>query len=78
MQSLVFQPQSAKDKAKKKGPSEALPANVEEWASYECPDEIRDALKQDSSGCAMNRETILAPVSSISRFWFVGATILSS
>ncbi|XP_034994598.2 cilia- and flagella-associated protein 46 isoform X1 [Zootoca vivipara] len=59
------QAQSAKDKAKKKGPSEALPANVEEWASYECPDEIRDAFKQDLSGYALNRETILAPTRTI-------------
>ncbi|XP_025029883.1 cilia- and flagella-associated protein 46, partial [Python bivittatus] len=50
-----------KEKAKKKGPIDVLPGNVEEWASYECPDEMREAFKQDSSGCAVNRETILAP-----------------
>ncbi|XP_061491602.1 cilia- and flagella-associated protein 46 isoform X1 [Rhineura floridana] len=50
-----------KEKQKRKGPIEALPANVEEWASYECPDEVREAFKQDSSGCTLNRETILAP-----------------
>ncbi|XP_063162642.1 cilia- and flagella-associated protein 46 [Candoia aspera] len=50
-----------KEKAKKKGPIDVLPGNVEEWASYECPDEMREVFKQDSSGCAVNRETILAP-----------------
>ncbi|XP_062832185.1 cilia- and flagella-associated protein 46 isoform X4 [Anolis carolinensis] len=56
------QAQSAiKEKAKRKGPIEALPASVEEWANYECPEEVREAFKQDSSGCAVNRETILAP-----------------
>uniref|UniRef100_A0ABM5G1E7 Cilia- and flagella-associated protein 46 isoform X2 n=1 Tax=Pogona vitticeps TaxID=103695 RepID=A0ABM5G1E7_9SAUR len=50
-----------KDKSKRKAPADALPASVEEWANYECPDEIREAFKHDSSGCAVNRETILAP-----------------
>ncbi|KAF7247551.1 Cilia- and flagella-associated protein 46 [Varanus komodoensis] len=54
-----------KDKPKRKGPIEALPVNLEEWASYDCPDEIRDAFKQDSSGCAVNRETILAPTQTL-------------
>ncbi|XP_070608537.1 cilia- and flagella-associated protein 46 isoform X2 [Erythrolamprus reginae] len=52
---------ASREKVKKKGPIDALPGNVEEWASYECPDEIREAFKQDASGCTVNRETILAP-----------------
>ncbi|XP_034292423.1 cilia- and flagella-associated protein 46 isoform X1 [Pantherophis guttatus] len=52
---------ASKEKVKKKGPIDVLPGNVEEWASYECPDEMREAFKQDSSGCTVNRETILAP-----------------
>ncbi|XP_053164122.1 cilia- and flagella-associated protein 46 isoform X2 [Hemicordylus capensis] len=51
----------AREKAKRKGPIDTLPANVEEWASYDCPDEIRGAFKEDSSGCTLNRENILAP-----------------
>ncbi|XP_039193388.1 cilia- and flagella-associated protein 46 isoform X2 [Crotalus tigris] len=52
---------ASKEKVKRKGPIDVLPGNVEEWANYECPDEIREAFKQDSSGCTVNRETILAP-----------------
>ncbi|KAL8187169.1 UNVERIFIED_CONTAM: hypothetical protein K2H54_035724 [Gekko kuhli] len=51
-----------KEKPKRKGPIEALPASVEEWASYDCPDEIRDAFKQDSSSFALSSRNILAPV----------------
>ncbi|KAG8135457.1 hypothetical protein E2320_008476, partial [Naja naja] len=51
----------SKEKVKRKGPVDVLPGNVEEWANYECPDEMREAFKQDSSGCTVNRETILAP-----------------
>ncbi|KAH0623635.1 hypothetical protein JD844_006596 [Phrynosoma platyrhinos] len=50
-----------KEKSRRKSPIEALPASVEEWASYECPEEVREAFRQDSNGCAVNRETILAP-----------------
>ncbi|XP_066477527.1 cilia- and flagella-associated protein 46 [Tiliqua scincoides] len=50
-----------KEKPKRKGPIDALPANVEEWASYDCPDEIRDAFKQDPSNCGLNKDNILAP-----------------
>ncbi|XP_077206307.1 cilia- and flagella-associated protein 46 isoform X2 [Paroedura picta] len=49
------------EKPKRKGPIEALPANVEEWASYDCPDEIRDSFKQDSSSFALSSCNILAP-----------------
>ncbi|ETE71957.1 TPR repeat-containing protein C10orf93, partial [Ophiophagus hannah] len=51
----------SKEKVKRKGPIDVLPGNVEEWANYECPDEMREAFKQDSSGCTVNRETISAP-----------------
>ncbi|XP_013916051.1 PREDICTED: cilia- and flagella-associated protein 46 [Thamnophis sirtalis] len=54
-------PSASREKVKRKGPIDVLPANVEEWANYECPDEIREAFKQDSTGCTVNRETILAP-----------------
>nr|XP_056706458.1 cilia- and flagella-associated protein 46 [Euleptes europaea] len=50
-----------KDKPKRKGPVDALPASMEEWASYDCPDEIRDAFKQDSSSFALSSCNILAP-----------------
>lgn len=52
-----------KEKPKRKGPVEALPASVEEWASYDCPDEVRDAFKQETSCYVINRDNILVPVS---------------
>ncbi|XP_054839221.1 cilia- and flagella-associated protein 46 [Eublepharis macularius] len=60
--SSVKQVQSVtKEKPKRKGPIETLPANVEEWASYDCPDEIRDIFKQDSSSYSLSSYNILAP-----------------
>ncbi|XP_031761821.1 cilia- and flagella-associated protein 46 isoform X2 [Xenopus tropicalis] len=50
-----------KEKTKKKGPVDALPSNTEEWAGYDCPDEIRDAFKQDTSCHVINRSTIGKP-----------------
>nr|XP_042712700.1 cilia- and flagella-associated protein 46 isoform X3 [Chrysemys picta bellii] len=50
-----------KEKPKRKGPVEALPASVEEWASYDCPDEVRDAFKQETSCYVINRDNILVP-----------------
>ncbi|XP_060097359.1 cilia- and flagella-associated protein 46 [Heteronotia binoei] len=55
----------AKEKPKRKGPIEALPASVEEWASYDCPDEIRDSFKQDSSIFALSICNIVAPTRSL-------------
>ncbi|KAJ6668911.1 hypothetical protein lerEdw1_007720 [Lerista edwardsae] len=55
MQSFV------KERPKRKGPIDALPANVEEWANYDCPEEIRDAFKQDPTGYALNRDNVVAP-----------------
>ncbi|EMP42161.1 TPR repeat-containing protein C10orf93 [Chelonia mydas] len=51
-----------KEKPKRKGPVEALPASVEEWASYDCPDEVRDAFKQETSCYVINRDNILVPI----------------
>ncbi|KAG6935922.1 cilia and flagella associated protein 46 [Chelydra serpentina] len=50
-----------KEKPKRKGPVEAFPASVEEWASYDCPDEVRDAFKQETSCYVINRDNILVP-----------------
>ncbi|XP_074815211.1 cilia- and flagella-associated protein 46 isoform X2 [Natator depressus] len=55
------QPSVMKEKPKRKGPVEALPASVEEWASYDCPDEVRDAFKQETSCYVINRDNILVP-----------------
>lgn len=60
-----------REKPKRKGPIEALPASVEEWASYDCPDEIRDSFKQDSSSFALSCRNILAPVGNIFKMTFL-------
>ncbi|XP_075791336.1 cilia- and flagella-associated protein 46 isoform X2 [Pelodiscus sinensis] len=49
------------EKPKRKGPVEALPVSVEEWATYDCPDEVRDAFKQETSCYVINRDNILVP-----------------
>ncbi|KYO42269.1 cilia- and flagella-associated protein 46 isoform B [Alligator mississippiensis] len=50
-----------KDKPKQKGPVDTLPASVEEWATYDCPDEVRDAFKQEASSCGINQDNIRVP-----------------
>ncbi|XP_048363031.1 LOW QUALITY PROTEIN: cilia- and flagella-associated protein 46 [Sphaerodactylus townsendi] len=58
----VKQAQSVlKEKPKRKGPIEALPASVEEWANYDCPEEIRESFKQDPSSFALSCLNIVAP-----------------
>ncbi|XP_073541302.1 cilia- and flagella-associated protein 46 isoform X2 [Phyllobates terribilis] len=70
-------PQSAssqKEKRKKEGNEEkprrkahidALPSTAEEWAGFECPDEVRDAFRQDTSYQIINRSTIVKPTYSL-------------
>ncbi|XP_069467509.1 cilia- and flagella-associated protein 46 isoform X2 [Ambystoma mexicanum] len=54
-----------REKPKRKGPIDALPISVEEWAGYDCPDEVRDAFKTDTSCCAINRSNISKPTYSL-------------
>ncbi|XP_059677369.1 cilia- and flagella-associated protein 46 [Gavia stellata] len=44
-----------KEKAKGKGSFDTLPANVEEWAHYDCPNEIRDIFKQQSNSYELQK-----------------------
>lgn len=57
-----------REKPKRKGPIDALPMSFEEWASYEVPEEIREAFKEDNSGEGINKDTIMKPVSEIQLF----------
>ncbi|PIK55742.1 putative tetratricopeptide repeat protein 40 isoform X6 [Apostichopus japonicus] len=50
-----------REKPKRKGPIDALPMSFEEWASYEVPEEIREAFKEDNSGEGINKDTIMKP-----------------
>ncbi|KAM4668337.1 cilia- and flagella-associated protein 46 [Amazona ochrocephala] len=43
-----------KEKPKGKGSVDTLPASVEEWAYYDCPDEIRDTFKQKTNSYGIN------------------------
>ncbi|XP_057264648.1 cilia- and flagella-associated protein 46 [Pezoporus wallicus] len=45
---------SGKEKPKGKGSVHTLPANVEEWAYYDCPNEIRDIFKQKTNCYGIN------------------------
>ncbi|XP_068112949.1 cilia- and flagella-associated protein 46 isoform X2 [Hyperolius riggenbachi] len=55
------EPVLVKEKPKRKGAIDSLPSNVEEWAGFDCPDELRDAFKQDTSSQVINRSTIVKP-----------------
>ena len=54
-----------KEKPKGKGSSDTLPANVEEWAHYDCPNEIRDTFKQKTNSYGINWDNFPKPVSII-------------
>ncbi|XP_010580307.1 PREDICTED: tetratricopeptide repeat protein 40 [Haliaeetus leucocephalus] len=50
-----------KEKPKGKGSVDTLPANVEEWAYYDCPNEIRDTFKQKTNSCGINWDNFPKP-----------------
>lgn len=41
---------------------EDLPASIEEWASYSCPEDVVSVFKQDRSDLTMNPSSIQKPV----------------
>ncbi|KAM4033890.1 cilia- and flagella-associated protein 46 isoform 2-T2 [Anomaloglossus baeobatrachus] len=53
------------EKPKRKAPIDALPSTAEEWAGFDCPDEVRDAFTQDTSYQVINRSTIVKPTYSL-------------
>ncbi|KAM4702837.1 cilia- and flagella-associated protein 46 [Rhinophrynus dorsalis] len=60
------EPVVTKEKSKRKGPVDVLPVSYEEWAAYDCPDEVREAFKQDVSCQLINRNTIVKPTYTLS------------
>ncbi|KAM9285779.1 cilia- and flagella-associated protein 46 [Morus bassanus] len=50
-----------KEKPKGKGSVDTLPANVEEWAHYDCPNEIRDTFKQKTNSYGINWDNFPKP-----------------
>ncbi|XP_038599783.1 cilia- and flagella-associated protein 46 [Tachyglossus aculeatus] len=46
-------------------PAETMPGSVEEWASYDCPEEVLAIFKQHLGGCAINSESFLKPTYSL-------------
>ncbi|XP_074731741.1 cilia- and flagella-associated protein 46 [Strix uralensis] len=50
-----------KEKPKGRGSVDTLPANVEEWAYYDCPNEIRDTFKQKTSSYGINLDNFPKP-----------------
>ncbi|XP_010191684.1 PREDICTED: tetratricopeptide repeat protein 40, partial [Mesitornis unicolor] len=50
-----------KETPKGKGPVDTLPANVEEWAHYDCPTEIREAFKQKTNSYGINWDNFPKP-----------------
>uniref|UniRef100_UPI00398F0566 cilia- and flagella-associated protein 46 n=1 Tax=Pristiophorus japonicus TaxID=55135 RepID=UPI00398F0566 len=55
----------AREKSKSRVALETMPANPEEWATYVCPNEVREVFKQGSSCCLINRKNILKPTYSL-------------
>nr|XP_009668849.1 PREDICTED: tetratricopeptide repeat protein 40 [Struthio camelus australis] len=55
------QASAVKERPKRKESVDSLPANVEEWATYDCPDEIREAFKQKTNSYGINRDNFLKP-----------------
>ncbi|XP_054238278.1 cilia- and flagella-associated protein 46 [Indicator indicator] len=50
------------EKLKGKGSVDTLPANVEEWAHYDCPKEIRDTFKEKTNSCGINWDNFPKPI----------------
>ncbi|KAM9282040.1 cilia- and flagella-associated protein 46 [Cariama cristata] len=50
-----------KEKPKGKGSVDTLPANVEEWAYYDCPNEIRETFKQKANSYGINWDNFPRP-----------------
>jgi len=40
------------------GPADAIPSSTTEWATYDPPDEIKQAFTIDTSDCAISKQTI--------------------
>ncbi|XP_054133202.1 cilia- and flagella-associated protein 46 [Melozone crissalis] len=51
----------SKEKPKGKESVDYLPENVEEWAQYDCPNEIRDIFKQKTNGYGINWDNFPKP-----------------
>ena len=56
--------QPVKEKPKRKGPLDAIPASSEDWSTYDAPDEVIEAFKQEAMKTSgINQNTIPKPVS---------------
>lgn len=56
---------AAEDKPKKDIPAVCLPSTSEQWAQYDCPKEVRLAIRFDTSMHSVNRESISKQVSQL-------------
>ncbi|KAM6416110.1 cilia- and flagella-associated protein 46 [Rhynochetos jubatus] len=52
---------AVREKLKERGSAATLPANVEEWAEYDCPREIRDTFKHETNSHGINRDNFPKP-----------------
>ncbi|EDV20852.1 uncharacterized protein TRIADDRAFT_60790 [Trichoplax adhaerens] len=43
-------------------PSAALPTTIDAWSTYELPDDFRNAIKNDTTGCGFNKISINKPM----------------
>ncbi|XP_037997464.1 cilia- and flagella-associated protein 46 [Motacilla alba alba] len=56
-----FEVTVSKEKPKGKESVDNLPANVEEWAQYDCPSEIRDTFKQNTNSYGIHWDNFPKP-----------------
>ncbi|XP_078421329.1 cilia- and flagella-associated protein 46 [Cetorhinus maximus] len=54
-----------REKAKSKMLPYTMPANLEEWANFVCPNEVREVFKKGSSCSLINKKNILKPTYSL-------------
>ncbi|RMB92507.1 hypothetical protein DUI87_31057 [Hirundo rustica rustica] len=55
----------AEEEPKGKESADTLPASVEEWAQYDCPNEIRDTFKQKTNSYGINWDNFPKPLAEV-------------
>ncbi|XP_066549340.1 cilia- and flagella-associated protein 46 [Amia ocellicauda] len=58
-------PPPGREKPKRKGTPDSFPGSPEEWAGYDCPEEVRQAFRQDAGLDSVNEQSITHPTRSL-------------
>ncbi len=60
---LFLQPSPVEDKPRAKAADVSLPISLEQWAQFQCPEELRQAFLSDAGPYSINSTSISAQVS---------------